>query len=704
MIVLGLINHNWLLTGGHWQDPWRTFGSMTSFGSLSPEAAEHYKSLRTLLVLSGQVLIWLLGKYWGQVALAAINLLAMYVATRYLLRVIYGRAHALATALVLYFPGFHGVGGWMYGISFSLPLVVFSLALIVKLGIVANSEQLPKKFPSESVLLGMACAAIWFVHPGALPSLLVAGVSGLICTVVVARSLTMIRRLIGGILLGGLLGVCIGELAGFAIGLRRSAVFSALNSYRYLAADEQMSAFRRPLHAWLPDAVYLAPVGLGLSFAIAGVLIVRPNLRGQFRSRFVGVVTLYSMCLGAMFFFVVYELDQQWLLSYNFYSPLLLQYVMLLGSVGLQNILQGQPRYPLQYDAIGEYSPLLTTLVVAGWQATAQWLSIPDTLLLALVAWCAVGGIMIVGSVTFGYASLGYLCFGALMFGVLSGGPQYAVKSCDNRRSETKTILSLVTLAESGFFQDRLGPVYVIAAPSDIDTKCEPSIPNILSSVGDQIPPFQVASSLQLNAIQRPNASTLVLGSNDRAVRQELHVAQTVPGLKDTLVARPVPNIYGVTALEVFHRDLTELTRVLKPLMEGSGRPIAEWVEEVLNNETYLTLNQLVRDKPESRTVLIATSENDVFEALFPKVVGHFPVKSESTANDTETIGVCEALSESRAEGIVVGLGVTQDALSLDRLARAKKVVQDCLARLGWRYVAEPDNSESPLVIHILNN
>jgi len=701
MVVLGLINQNWLLTGGGWQDSWRTFETFTNLGSLSPEAQAYYKSTRTVFVLCGQILVWFLGNYWGQVGLAAVNLIAMYLSIRYLLMTVYGKAHPLAIAIVLYLPSLHGVGGWMVGISFSFPLVVVSLALAIKSLDISGEPSHRGATSRIGVLLGLSCTLIWFVHPAALPFQLPALLSVLVFDVVRTKRYKVIRNLMAGFLLGGILGVLIGELSGFVIGRRSSATLSAIDWYLYLDNEENVSTFRRDLTSWLGEGTHLAPIAIGLSLAI-GMLLTRRRSIGLDRSTTRRSTVLLGMCFAAMTLCVMYELHQKNLLYWTWYAAIFVLYGGLVAAVSLQYMLESRDTRAIPPN--GSELPVLIVivLIVVGWQLAGQPIPIPGTILTAVFAWCAVGGILGAGSARSGLARMTMWCFGALMFGTLSGGPQYAVVTCHTREMETRSILSLVSLADSGYFRERLGPVYLIDAPPESGTSCEPSASNVRSSVGDQIPPFQVASSLESNAIARPNASTLLLGTTDRQVQQMLQVAQTAPELKDTLIARPVPNLDGVAALEVFHRDLTELTRLLKSIVGESEVSMPTLGEILFNGETYLTLSQLTRDEPLARIAVIATRSSDVLASLFRNVLGislGVPVVAETGAR---SLDVCESISEFRPDAIVVGLGVLDDVRSLDLLAKAKAEVRDCLGGIGWEFVEEPSNSESPLVFYVV--
>lgn len=702
MVALGLVNQNWLLTGGGWQDPWRTFETFTNLGSLSPEAQAFYKSTRTVLVLCGQILVWFLGNYWGQVGLAVMNLIAMYLSIRYLLMAVYGKAHPLAIAIVFYLPSLHGVGGWMLGVSFSLPLIVVSLTLAIKLLDLPNEPSHRGAASRIGVLLGLSCTLIWFIHPGALPFLLSALLFALVFDVVRTERHKIIRNSMAGFLFGSILGVLIGELSGFVIGRRSSATLAAIDWYFFLLKEENMSTFRRNLTSWFGEAIYLAPIGIGLSLVI-GMLLTRRRSIGLDRSITRKSAALLGMCFTAVTFYVAYEVNRGTVLAYEYYASNLTLYGGLIAAISLQFMLESRDNHAIPPNGSGLLVLISTVFIIVGWQLAGQPIPRPGMILTAILAWCAVGGILCVSSARSGLPRMTLWCFGALMFGTLSGEPQYAVATCPTREMETRAILSLISLADSGYFRDRLGPVFVLDVPPESSTSCEPSASNVRSSVSEQILPFQEAfSDLKSNAIAHPNASTLLLGTSDRQVQQILQVANEVPELKDTLVARPIPNIDGVAALEVFHRDLTELTRLLKPIVDESDVSMTELVDRLFWSETYLTLTQLIRDEPKARIAVIATSESDVLSSLFRNVLGislRSPVVAET---GTPSLNICESIGEFPADIVVVGRGVIDDVRSLDLLAKAKAEVRDCLGSIGWEFVEEPSNSESPLVIYVV--
>ena len=691
LVVFGLIRRDWLLTSSSWNDAWVQFDTFRESGNLTPWAFESYKSTRVLLLLLGQTLFALIGAYWGQIALAVVSILFLYLSLRFLSRSLLGFVHPLVVGLGLFYPGFHGSGSWMYQNILGIPLliVVLGLSLRIANNPIRNSDKVdPAWFAQAAILVSLLysqysfffpvvawslCALLALERQGSLRFRYLRQVS-LSCTVGVISAL-LLHEIVS--LLVGRKPPAIGSLFDFA--------FTGLQSGAF-------ENFKIPIREWIWSASFLAPIALfALSLATINLRPLQSDGESITPTISKRVMVFGLVGVGSS---VIVHVAGVVVLNFSWYGVGLVAPLLPLGAAVVvqpwkaQSLESRQSRYRL-LDSI-----LLGVGCCFGWQVSS--VNIFQTSLFAAASlWVGVAALLLLGARSRRGLRLVLVTAAFVLLGVGTSSSAYKVGACEQREVDFALIDKMVDFGTAVGLQET---TYLFGV-NEQTAKCQPQLGLVTqNAMGEHIYPFSTSDELSETIRAHPLSSSLVLAQTPDSARRAITTAEEQLSRRLSIV--DVTNEVGaaVTVVKVRH-ETESLLELRRQLTLTGGPDVENELKRVVSSETYQVAEPLYSSHDPSSLAVLVVGDHDVFHSLFPNASS---LSRETLSTSAELSGqkICEALSTGRLKSIVVGPGL--DVISKKQELHAlKRRVRMCLNELGFRYVETPSNSESPATFQL---
>ena len=702
LLTFGAARPDWLLTSSDSQDPWRQFDGFKHLGTLEPATIDHYKTTRSLLVLVGQVLIRIFGELGGQLALSVLNLTLLYVAARWLLDRIFGEVNSVSLCLITCFPGFFGEGGWMYGLSLTVPIHVFVLGLL-SWSPERRGSRGYSGFSGNALMVGVLSISTFFIHPSVTPVILV---SVAISLVLLLRDrsievLGLVLQRLFMILTGGMLAVLIAEVAGWLSGQRKSVLLAGLGSRGKLdsaGAFDREPLLNTPILSWylLPTFLFLLFLAVSLSpftrWSISHESAATPLAE---RIQTTQAISLLAPAV-CLFLPLMYES----FLHISQYNPIVMTNVMCGAAVSLQS-LRKRNNWIGTRPFFGDLLPFCAVAaVILGWQIAGAFGISRVGGATGLFGYILFAGLLLGALQTYSrWIMLILSCLGLFVFGMLTSTQALVFGNCDQRMRDTRAILGLSKVADLLKVQTPLQPVYLIADSRQPKERCSTDLLGIVNAAADQIEPFQAAGTFQSNVESRPDASSLVIANNRQQINKQITLNDQSPWGNIEVSRKLLQIADSVVGMQVYHAPSSVRQRLmsLANLMPAATN-IALGIDGILQNETVLTVQGLRANYPAMRVALVMKRDATEVAQLFTSVTG---VSLEGLGN-SRSDRICERILSDSLDFIVVGPDLALDPSWKLTLQVLKSLVRTCLDSQGIRYIEEPSNSESPAVFALL--
>ena len=163
VVLLALANQNWLVTPAGWLDPFIYINYFREFGDVNGEGVwtGNYKASRVPWNVIGNVVSATVGLYRAQFVLAFLSIAVLgfvgfHVGKKFDLQIGF-----LTTAIFVFFPTFHGNGGWLYQNSISGPVQAIFVWVSF---LILSSDEPPSRSRGFSIILGLAAVALAIVN------------------------------------------------------------------------------------------------------------------------------------------------------------------------------------------------------------------------------------------------------------------------------------------------------------------------------------------------------------------------------------------------------------------------------------------------------------------------------------------------------------------------------------------------------------
>lgn len=702
LLVVGLFRHEFLFVGDNLQDSWRQFDTFSTFGQLNEWTVNNYKSTRTVLVFMGQSLVGLFGTLSGLVVFGLTNLILLYAASRFFLKSFGPTVDPISLVTIVYFTGFHGPGGWTYGVSLTLPIA------IVVAGILARYASIPPNKIDQGVcraplvLVGLLISMSIYVHPIGAPPMMFGTLLVMTLTYPKAISVRRMFRETQSLVLGAIAGIGIGEMLGVIVGRSGLVIRAIWEDSIALSSPEQVSKFQVDFSDWFPGSSTTATIGLLASVLIHVVCSANRNRRrDQTRLR---ATAIY--CIGAISLIVLYEWKQRVFMAYDYYAQVLLLYVFCLFSAYRQSQFTSRNEENPHPDLIVGRPLIAGFLIIMGWQVGSE---------LNLISLDGGSGIVFAALVGFGLIqgsarnklTLAILAACLFLFGLVGASEVYALTACKFRSISTRSVISIMDYGRDIAHDHPNRPIFVVATSAETSEKdlCKPTPRAVVSSIAEQVWPLSEGGDLIQNIRSHPFGLSILVGANESSTRSVLTEAElknqaieSVPGSEKT--------IGGLFVLSVQHisnenRRFLEAASILRPGLEDAE--LISLAKRIFTSETYLTAIESTVSREETRVLIIAVTDSDLFGEALRTSLGYSKEQSYvvSIPSSLSSSSICKLILDNRPNVILASPGIDFVQSGREPLQVSKTVVKSCLVRNGLGHNELASNSESPGVFLI---
>ena len=692
LVLFATFRQDWLLTDSTLNDPWTQFNTFRTFGDLNPWAVESYKSARVMLVLSGQTLFALFGTYWGQLTLALASLLLLYCSLRFLSRALLGVAHPLVVGVGLYFPGFHGSGGWMYQNVLGIPLLLFGLGVAVRISKTPNerlSDSQHLWLTQGAIVCSLVYSQYAFVVPVAswsLVSLFLQKRRG-------APSQRQLLRTILSCTIGVTSTFMVHEVVSLIVGTRSPAIAHLVSAGAVAVSPDQLATFINPFRDWIGSAVNLAPSAL---FLVVFLVVSISSRKTQSKAPWPPVLKFVAIFgLAGSIALLIGHLLKLVLLNYYFYSVGLVAPLLILGAAAIVELWQRDYSVRNRGGRFTQIDALLLGVGwILGWQLTS-WRAMQNSLLVAASLWTVVTLLLLFRARLVRWGGIFVTVSAFALLGLGTSGPEYQFKACEQRESDFAVVDFLTRL---GTTMELEKTTYLFDADKQT-SPCRPRLKYIIqSAVGEHIYPFSTSESLSQTVQMRPLGSSLIIASTPELAQSVITESQNHLERQFVTVDLTVDVTTELTIVRIEHLP-ESLTRLRLVLEDRVGAKVEAELERIVSSETFQAAEALYLGPSQQDLSILVTQDSEVFQSLYPNA-STLSLQIAGHSGNIVRSKVCDELSNGRIKTILVGPGVEM-AAGKKELESLKKHVRYCLTQSGFEYVESPSNSESPIIFRI---